>query len=106
MIRYYSTNRRLDGVAGLTPFRGQVSFRDALIQGQAPDEGLFMPDPIPALDLGEILARKGAPYSSTACLVAEAFLKDELPREVLKQVVEDSYNFDVPLERVCERQYV
>ena len=63
MIRYYSTNRRLDGVAGLTPFKGQVSFRDALIQGQAPDEGLFMPDPIPALDLGDILACKGAPYA-------------------------------------------
>ncbi len=38
--------------------------------------------------------------------MAEAFLKDELPREVIRQVVEDSYNFDVPLERVCERQYV
>lgn len=106
MIRYYSTNRRLDGVAGLTPFKGQVSFRDALIQGQAPDEGLFMPDPIPALDLGDIRACKGAPYSSTAFLVAEAFLKDELPREEIRQVVEDSYNFDVPLERVYDRLFV
>ena len=106
MIRYYSTNRRLDGVAGLTPFKGQVSFRDALIQGQAPDEGLFMPDPIPALDLGDIRACKGAPYSSTAFLVAEAFLKDELPREEIRQVVEDSYNFDVPLERVYDRMFV
>ncbi|MCU0584198.1 MAG: threonine synthase [Syntrophales bacterium] len=106
MIRYYSTNRRLDGVAGLTPFKGLVSFRDALIQGQAPDEGLFMPDPIPALDLGDIRACKGAPYSSTAVLVAEAFLKDELPRETIRQVVEDSYNFDVPLERVYDRMFV
>ena len=106
MIRYYSTNRRLDGVAGLTPFKGQVSFRDALIQGQAPDEGLFMPDPIPALDLGDIRTCKGAPYSSPAFLVAEAFLKDELPREEIRQVVEDSYNFDVPLERVYDRMFV
>jgi len=106
MIRYYSTNRRLDGVAGLTPFRGQVSFRDALIQGQAPDEGLFMPEPIPVLSMDDILALKGTPYAEAALLVAEAFLKDELPRDVIRQVVEDSYNFDVPLERVCERQYV
>jgi len=106
MLRYYSTNRRLDGVAGLTPFRGQVSFRDALIQGQAPDEGLFMPEPIPVLSIDDILALKGTPYAEAALLVAEAFLKDELPRDVIRQVVEDSYNFDVPLERVCERQYV
>ena len=106
MIRYYSTNRRLDGVAGLTPFKGLVSFREALIQGQAPDEGLFMPDSIPALDLGDILARKGKPYAETACLVAEAFLKDELPREEIRQVVVDSYHFNVPLERVCDRLYV
>ena len=106
MIRYYSTNRRLDGVAGLTPFKERVSFRDALIQGQAPDEGLFMPETIPRLSIDDILALKGAPYAQAALLVAQAFLKDDLPRDVLRQVVEDSYNFDVPLERVCDRMYV
>ena len=102
-IRYYSTNRRLEGVPGLTPFKGLVSFREALIQGQAPDEGLFMPDPIPALDVRDVLACRGKPYAETACLVAEAFLRDELPREVIRQVVEDSYTFDVPLEPVHDR---
>jgi len=105
-IRYYSTNRNLDAVAGLTPFKGHVSFRDALIQGQAPDEGLFMPEPIPALSLEDILALKGAPYAQTALLVAEAFLKDDLPREAIKEIVEDSYNYDVPLERVFDRMVV
>jgi len=106
MIRYYSTNRRLEGVAGLTPFKLQGAFRAALIQGQAPDEGLFMPDPIPTLAVADILARKGKPYVETASLVAEAFLKDELPREEIRRVVEDSYNYDVPLDRVCDRLYV
>ncbi len=96
MIRYYSTNRSLEGVAGLTPFKGRVSFREALIQGQAPDEGLFMPEPIPSLNLRDILACKGRPYAETACLVAEAFLKDELTREAIRQVVEDSYTYEVP----------
>jgi len=106
MIRYYSTNRRLDGQAGLAPFKERVSFRDALIQGQAADEGLFMPEPIPRLSIDDILALKGAPYAQAALLVAQAFLKDDLPRDVIRQVVEDSYNFDVPLERVCDRMYV
>ena len=41
-IRYYSTNRHLKNVAGITPFTGKVSFREALLKGQASDEGLFM----------------------------------------------------------------
>jgi threonine synthase len=106
MIRYYSTNRRLDGLAGFAPFKERVSFRDALIQGQAPDEGLFMPEPIPRLAIDDILALKGAPYARAALLVAQAFLGEELSRDVLRQIVKDSYNFDVPLERVCERMYV
>jgi threonine synthase len=106
MIRYYSTNRRLDGLAGLAPFKERVSFRDALIQGQAPDEGLFMPEPIPRLSIDDILALKGAPYAKAALLVAHAFLGEELSRDVLRKIVEDSYNYDVPLERVCERMYV
>ena len=65
-----------------------------------------MPEPIPALSIGEVLALKGAPYAETALLVAEAFLKDELPREALREIVEDSYNFDVPLERVSGRLYI
>jgi len=58
-IRYYSTNRNLDSVTGVVPFKETVSFREALLQGQAPDEGLFMPDPIPTLDLDDILVLKG-----------------------------------------------
>ena len=39
-IRYYSTNRHLEGVSGIVPFKGSVSFKEALLRGQAPDEGL------------------------------------------------------------------
>ena len=33
-IRYYSTNRNLKNVAGITPFTGKVSFKEALLKGQ------------------------------------------------------------------------
>ena len=39
-IRYYSTNRNLKNVEGITPFTGKVSFKEALLKGQASDEGL------------------------------------------------------------------
>jgi len=105
-ILYYSTNRNLDGVAGITPFKGSVSFQDALLQGQAPDEGLFMPDRIPSLRYQEIMSLKGVPYTKAAMLVAKAFLDNEISDTALDKIIEDSYNYPVPLETVTDRKYV
>lgn len=105
-IRYYSTNHNLDHVPGITPFRETVSFREALLMGQAPDEGLFMPERIPVLPIEAMKALKGAPYAAAARLVAEAFLDGEIPAEDLGRIVEDAYNYPVPLENVTARKYV
>lgn len=105
-ILYYSTNCYLDNVEGMEPFKDRVSFREALLLGQAPDEGLFMPESIPQLSLDEILNLKGRPYTAAALLVAEAYLGADLPLETLKAVIESSYNYEVPLERVVDRRYV
>ncbi len=105
-IRYYSTNRYLNNVAGITPFTDKVSFKEALLKGQAADEGLFMPDSIPVLSLKDIQKLKGKPYRNTALLVAEAFLADEFPPEVLEKVVNEAYNYPVPLEEVSPKAFV
>jgi threonine synthase len=105
-IRYYSTNRHLNNVEGITPFTGKVSFKEALLKGQASDEGLFMPDSIPLLSLKDIQKLKGTPYRDAALLVAEAFLADEFSPEVLKKTVKDAYNYPVPLEEVSPKAYV
>ena len=105
-IRYYSTNRNLKNVAGIIPFTGSVSFKEALLAGQAPDEGLFVPDSIPQLSLKDIQNLKGKPYRETALLVAKAFLADEFSTEVLAKVVKDAYNYPVPLEEVYPHAYV
>ncbi|NPU83955.1 MAG: threonine synthase [Syntrophaceae bacterium] len=105
-ILYYSTNRTLERAAGIVPFRDRVSFREALLQGQAPDEGLFMPDRIPALKPEEIRALKGRPYTEAALLVGRAFLQGEIGMDALRRIVEDAYDYDVPLEPVTGRKYV
>jgi threonine synthase len=106
MIRYYSTNRNITGITGIKPFRDFVSFKEALLMGQAPDEGLFMPDRIPSLSLDSVKKLRGAPYRETAILVAEAFLKTEVPTETLRHIVDDSYNFSVPLEKVYDEKFI
>lgn len=105
-IRYYSTNRYLTNVPGITPFTGKVSFKEALLAGQAPDEGLFMPDAIPQLSMSDIIALRDKPYWRMALLVARAFLADEFTDDVLEAVVRDAYNYPVPLEAVYPRAFV
>jgi threonine synthase len=105
-IGYYSTNRYLKDVPGITPFTGTVSFKEALLAGQAPDEGLFMPDFIPRLSMRAIMALRDEPYWKAAFLVAQAFLADEFSQEVLEEVVKDAYNFPVPLEAVYPRAFL
>ncbi len=105
-IKYYSTNRHLDQVSGIIPFREMVSFREALMMGQAPDGGLFMPEIIPALPIEAFKALKGMPYTEAATLVAQAFLTGEIDGQMLRRIIDDAYNYDVPLENVFARKYI
>lgn len=105
-IRYYSTNRRVTTIPGVTPFEGSVSFKEALLAGQAPDEGLFMPDTIPSLAMNDIIALREKPYWQAALLVAEAFLAGEFSPAVLEEIVKDAYNYPVPLEAVYPRAFI
>jgi len=105
-IRYYSTNRYLDASSGVIPYKDTVSFREALLMGQAPDEGLFMPERVPTLAVKDILALKDEPYAAFAMLVAEAFIGSEQDRDTLSAIVRDAYNFTVPLEHVTDGKYV
>lgn len=65
-----------------------------------------MPSYIPKISHSAIAALKGRPYFESAILVAESFLADEIDQEMLKKIVEDSYNFPVPLEKVYDRKYL
>ena len=105
-IRYYSTNRHVHTIAGITPFTGNVSFKEALLAGQAPDEGLFVPDFIPQLSMDDIIALRDKPYWQAALLVSQAFLSDEFPQDVLERIVKDAYTYPVPLEAVYPRAFV
>ncbi len=95
-MRFYSTN------LGAPP----VGFADALLRGQAPDRGLYMPESIPTLDREEILSFSSMPYADIATQVIWKFLQGEIPYETLARLTKDAYNFDVPLEEVGNRQYV
>ncbi len=93
---FYSTNQQ-------SP---PLPFSQALLQGQAPDRGLYMPEAIPALSAEEISSFSQLEYHQLAARVMGKFLEGELPPQILDALTKDAYDFEVPLEHVHERQYV
>ena len=83
-----------------------LTFSQALLQGLAPDKGLYMPEHIPAISMKEIEAFTGKPYYEIAFDVSRKFLVGEIPDEDLMWIVKEAYNYDVPLEPVFERKYI
>lgn len=95
-IKYYSTNLK-------TPL---TEFREALLKGLAPDKGLFMPETIPSVRQETIDLFSDMSYSEIAYHVTNMFLQDQIPDEVLQDLCNDAYDYDVPLEKVRNRQYI
>ena len=76
------------------------------MQGQAGDKGLFMPRPIPRMSR-DLLARAGAlSYPELAASVLGLYTQGTFSPEALREICEDAYDFDVPLERVDGRRHV
>jgi len=93
---YYSTNHKAK----------RVSFRQALLQGLAEDKGLYLPESIPTFTMAEIQAMKEMSYPEIAYTVGRKFLAEEISDADLKRLVDDAYDYEVPLEKVKGRHYL
>ena len=95
-ILYYSTNH-------IAP---EVCFKEALLKGLAPDKGLYFPNYIPQLNSNEIEKFSKMEYHEIAFEVINKFTQNEISEEKLKEIVEDAYDFDVPLEKVYDNKFI
>jgi len=95
-LQFYSTNLNAKN----------LSFHEALLMGQAPDKGLYMPVAIPEIPLDEIEGFRTMDYREIAYNVTRRFLAGEIPEDELKAITWDSYDYEVPLEKVFGRNYV
>jgi threonine synthase len=104
-ILYYSTNRELN-TKEIEGFKGEVIFEEALFMGQAPDNGLFMPNSIPSMHKEKILSLKGRLYHEVAFEILRTYLKDDISDEKLKEICEDAYTFSIPIEKITGEIYL
>ncbi len=71
-----------------------VSFEDALLQGLAPDRGLYLPADIPRVDLAW---RDQHSFGEVALTVLRSWLSSSLGSETVDRVVGSALDFDVPI---------
>ena len=83
-----------------------VSFREAVIMGQASDKGLFVPQEIPVLSKNFFRELPDLSWAEIAFRVARPFVKEDLPDDALWNIVTDALNFNIPLIRLHDHNYV
>lgn len=91
-MRYYSTKNK-------SRF---VSLQQAVTQGLASDNGLYMPEKIPLLPEGFFKDISQRSFQENAFEVAKAFIEDDVPNLVLRQMIDNVVDFDAPLVEVEE----
>lgn len=91
-MQYFSTNRK----------SAHVSFREATLNGQPDDKGLYFPEQIPKLseDFWRDFADKSKPQ--IAFEVIKPFVGDSIDDETLFQICSETVNFDFPLVKITE----
>lgn len=94
-MNYYSLNNKTH----------QVSFQEAVIQGLAPDRGLYFPQtltPLPAsfFETIETLSNEAIAFEAI-----KQFVGDEIPEAELKQILKETLCFDFPLVEVEDNIY-
>jgi threonine synthase len=94
-MNYYSLNNKNE----------KVSFHKAVIQGLAPDRGLYFPEntrPLPIEFYDEI---ENLSNATIAFEVIKQFVGAEIPEEVLKNIIAETLSFDFPLVEIEKNIY-
>lgn len=94
-MKYYSTNRQ-------API---ATLEEAVVKGLACDKGLFMPQKIKQLPQSFFDNIEQLTFQEIAHEVAKAFFGEDIPEEILKEIVYDTLNFDVPLVHINDNIY-
>jgi len=84
----------------------EVSLREAVLRGSAPDGGLYLPVEIPHLPNDFQKRLPSLTFPEIAQEIGSLFSGGELPLNVLKDIVTDAFDFPVPLVRLSDRVHV
>lgn len=91
-MNFYSTNNKL--------FR--TSLKEAVLQGLAGDNGLFMPETVPTMPEAFFDSLHERDIRQIALAVAQQFTGDDIPAGELQRIINETIQFDAPLVDITE----
>ena len=94
-MKYYSLNNKTK----------TISFQEAVIQGLAPDNGLYFPETITPLSTSFFDEIENLSNEEIAFEVIKQFVGNEIPDAELKNIINETLCFDFPLVSVEENIY-
>jgi threonine synthase len=94
-MKYYNLKDKTEG----------VDFKTATIQGQGKEKGLFFPEFIPQFDQEFIENLPQYSDEEIAFRCMKDFVGDEIPSDILNEIVSETINFEIPLKRINENIY-
>lgn len=95
-MRYYSTNKKAP----------TVSLRDAVLNGLAPDGGLYMPESIPKMPDDFFRSLPHHSFQDIAYEVGSTLFASDLDDSILKTIISEAFDFPVLLVPLNDNTYV
>lgn len=92
-MRFYSTNNK----------NHTADLKTAVLKGLAPDKGLYMPESIPVLPKSFWDWVPGKSMGEIGFEILKHFFCPDIPEDKFKAMVEDAFNFPVPVVKVNDR---
>jgi len=94
-MKYYSLNHNAP----------KVSFEQAVIQGLAPDKGLYFPESITPLPDAFFENIENLSNTEIAFRAIQQFVGDEIPETELRNIIAETLSFDFPVVQVEQNVY-
>jgi threonine synthase len=95
-IKFHSTNLEAP----------DVDFKTAILEGQAPDKGLYMLNSIPKLTEDELKKFSEMQLHEIGFNILSKIIGNQIPIDKLKEIVRDALNFAVPVEKITEYDHI
>lgn len=95
-MKYFSTNQEV----------AEVDLKTAVLQGLPKDKGLYMPVDIPQMPAHFFDNMHKLSFRELASAVALTLLGEDLPADVILQIVDDTLSFDTPLVKLDDKNYI
>ena len=95
MMFFYSTNQHTV----------KVDFRQATMQGQPNDKGLFFPARVPVLKRSVVENIKNIDTEELAFEILQPYVDSCIPDRKLREIISSAFNFHFPLKKITEEIY-